>query len=150
MGQPRQPAVTSERGSLITKHLAAAAIGALTLTVPHVSTRAPEVKVLSAVGMRQVMRDLGPKFERATGYKLSMAFDSTGAMAQRVASGEQVDVVLLNQSAIGALEKQGKVIASSITPIAGTAAAKGVIRAKGMEPMAKRLQVLDWEASTGY
>jgi ABC-type molybdate transport system substrate-binding protein len=53
--------------SLITRHLAAATIGALTVTVVHVSTRAPEVRVLSAVGMRQVMRDLGPKFERATG-----------------------------------------------------------------------------------
>ena len=113
---------------MITRHLAAATIGALTVTVAPVSTRAPEVKVLSAVGMRQVMRDLGPKFERATGNKLTIAFDSTGVMAKRVASGEQVDVVLLNQSAIVTLEKDGKVIASSITPIAASVAAVAVRR----------------------
>jgi hypothetical protein len=38
-------------------------------------------------------------------------------------------VVLLNQSAIGALEKQGKVIASSITPIA---ASVGVLPLRGL------------------
>ena len=56
-----------------------------------------EVKVLSAIGMRQVMLDMGPKFERATGYKLAIAFDSTGVMAKRVASGEPVDVVLITR-----------------------------------------------------
>ncbi|MFA5910057.1 MAG: substrate-binding domain-containing protein [Vicinamibacterales bacterium] len=106
----------------------AAAVGALTLTLPHVSARAAEVKVLSAIGMRQVMLDLGPKFERATGYKLAIAFDSTGLMAKRVASGEQVDVVLINRSAIGILEKDGKVIASSVTPIAASVAAVAVRR----------------------
>lgn len=113
---------------MITRLLVAAAVGALTLTLPHVSARAAEVKVLSAIGMRQVMLDLGPKFERATGYKLAIAFDSTGLMAKRVASDEQVDVVLINRSAIGILEKDGKVIASSVTPIAASVAAVAVRR----------------------
>lgn len=74
---------------LSTRHLAAATIGALTLTLPQVSTHGSEVRVLSAVGMRQVMRDLGVKFEHATGYKLVIAFDNTGVMARRVASVNQ-------------------------------------------------------------
>ena len=59
---------------VITRHLAAAAIGALSLTAAHVAARATEVKVLSAVGMRQVMFDLGPEFERAT--RLAVAWRS--------------------------------------------------------------------------
>lgn len=35
------------------------------------SAAAAEVRVLSAVGMRQVMLDLGPKFERATAHRLT-------------------------------------------------------------------------------
>lgn len=113
---------------VIKRLLVAAAVGALTLALPRVSAQATEVKVLSAIGMRQVMLDVGPKFERATGYKLAIAFDSTGVMAKRVASGEQVDVVLINRSAIGILEKDGKVIASSVTPIAASVAAVAVRR----------------------
>jgi molybdate transport system substrate-binding protein len=96
-----------------TRLLVAAAAGALFLTRPQVPERAVEVKVLSAIGMRQVMLDLGPRFERATGYRLAITFGSTGLLAERVASGEQVDVVLLNRSAIEGLEKDDKVIASS-------------------------------------
>lgn len=87
-----------------------------------------EVKVLSAIGMRQVMLDVGPAFERATRYKLAIAFDSTGVMAKRVASGEPVDVVLLNRSAILILEKAGQVMAGSVTPIATSVAAVAVRR----------------------
>jgi hypothetical protein len=32
-----------------------------------------EVRVLSAVGMQQVMLDLGPKFERATAHRLKVS-----------------------------------------------------------------------------
>lgn len=46
--------------------LAAAAIAALTLVPSHAEGRAGEMKVLSAIGMRQVMLDLGPKFEGAS------------------------------------------------------------------------------------
>ena len=36
------------------------------------------MKLLSAVPMRQVMEDLGPKFEHATGYKLAITFATLG------------------------------------------------------------------------
>ena len=67
---------------------------------PSAQSQPPEVKVLSAIGMRQVMLDLGPECERATGYVLAITFDSTGRIAQRIAAGENVEVVLINRSAI--------------------------------------------------
>jgi molybdate transport system substrate-binding protein len=98
----------------------------------HLSAYAAEVKILSAVGMRQVMFDLGPKFERATGHILAITFDATGLIAKRVASGETVDVVMMNRSAVETLGKNGRVIASSVADVARSVAAVGV--RKGVKP----------------
>jgi molybdate transport system substrate-binding protein len=117
---------------LITKHPAATVRGALVPTSAHVSAHAAEVKVLSAVGMRQVMLDLGAKFKRATGHTLAITFDSTGLIAKRIASGETVDVVMINHSAIETLGNNGKVIAGSVAHIARAVAAVGV--RKGTKP----------------
>lgn len=113
-------------GSLIKKQLAATAIGTLILPAAHVSVHATEVKVLSAVGMRQVMVDLGPRFEHATGHNLAITFSSTGRIAQHVASGEQVDVVMINRSLIENLGKEGKVIAGSVAHVARSVAAVAI------------------------
>ena len=72
------------------------------------------------------MFELGPAFERATGYQLAITFDSTGVIAKRVAGGEQVDVVMINRSAIDPLLTDRQVIASSVTPIAASVAAVAV------------------------
>ena len=105
--------------------LATTTVGALILAA-QVPVHAAEVKVLSAVGMRQVMLDLGPKFERATGNTLAITFDSTGLLAKRIVSGEQVDVVMLNQSAMETLEREGKLVAGSGAVIASSVAAVAV------------------------
>lgn len=110
----------------ITKTFAAAIVGALTLTAPHAQSSADAVKVLSAIGMRQVMLELGPEFERATGHILSTTFDSTGRIAQRIAAGEDADVVLINRSAVESLQRDGKVVASSVADIARSVAAVAV------------------------
>ena len=84
------------------------------------------MKVLCAIGMRQVMLELGPEFERATGRALAITFDSSGLIAKRIAAGERVDVVLINRAAIETLGQDGKVIASSVAHIARSVAAVAV------------------------
>jgi molybdate transport system substrate-binding protein len=59
-------------------------------------------------------------FARASEIKL------LSAIGKRVASGEQVDVLLVNESALGALVKGGRVVAGSVTPIAASVAAVAV------------------------
>ncbi|HEU4508101.1 MAG TPA: substrate-binding domain-containing protein [Pyrinomonadaceae bacterium] len=66
----------------------------------HTFAARGEVRVLSADGMRQVMLDLGPKFERATGHKLKVSFDSSGVILKRLERGEPVDVLMTNQPVI--------------------------------------------------
>jgi molybdate transport system substrate-binding protein len=79
-----------------------------------------EVKVLSAVGMRQVMLDLGPKFERASGHMVTMAFDSGGVIVKRIEAGETVDVVMIPRSGLERLAQTGKVVAGSVSNLASS------------------------------
>ncbi|HUQ90006.1 MAG TPA: substrate-binding domain-containing protein [Vicinamibacterales bacterium] len=111
---------------MITRLSFAGLVVTLAMVPPIASARTSDIKLLSAIGMRQVMLELGPTFERTTGHTLSMSFDSTGVIAKRVASGEQVDVVLINESALGALVKDAQVTASSVTPVAAAVAAVAV------------------------
>lgn len=89
--------------------------------------------MFSAIGMRQVMSELTPAFERSTGHTLQTTFAATGLLAKRIAAGERVDVVIINQVAVEALMKEGRVIPGSIQPIASAVAAVAV-RAGAAKP----------------
>jgi molybdate transport system substrate-binding protein len=90
---------------------------------------AAEIKVLSANGMREVMEDLGPKFERETGHRLAIAFATLGVVVKRVQGGETADVVVIPRQGIDRLVKDGKANASTVTVLAR--AGIGVIVRKG-------------------
>jgi molybdate transport system substrate-binding protein len=89
-------------------------------------THAAEIRLLGAVGVRQIMLDLAPQFERATGHKLANSFDSTGLIVRRIAGGEAFDLVMINRTGIDTLAKDGKVIATSTTDVARSVAAAAV------------------------
>jgi molybdate transport system substrate-binding protein len=105
-----------------------------------------EVRVLSAVGMRQVISDLGPKFERASGHRLKVSFDSGGVILKRVESGETADVVIINRSAIGRLTESGRVVQGSVIDLAasevGVAVRKGATKPDISTPEAFRRAML--------
>jgi molybdate transport system substrate-binding protein len=77
-----------------------------------------EVRLLSAVGMRQVISDLGPKFERATGHRLNVSFDSGAVILKRLEGGEHTDVVMLPRSGIDRLAGEGKLVAGTAADLA--------------------------------
>ena len=76
------------------------------------------MKVLSAVPMRQVMEELGPKFEHATGHKLAITFATLGEVVKRIRDGESADVVIIPQQGTDSLVKDGKAAAGNVTVIA--------------------------------
>lgn len=100
--------------------VAAANIGFMFLLVLDIKAEAAELKVLSAIGMQSVMEDLGPKFERATGHKLVIAFATGGATVKRARDGEPADVVIAPQPGIDGLVKDGKAAADAVTALAST------------------------------
>jgi molybdate transport system substrate-binding protein len=100
------------------------------VVVLHAATaKAAEIKILSANGMREVLQDLGPQFERATGHRLAIAFATLGVIVQRVQGGEAADIVIVPQQGVDRLVKDGKAIAGTVTVLAR--AGIGVVVRKG-------------------
>jgi molybdate transport system substrate-binding protein len=98
--------------------VAAASIGFMFLLMLGIKAEAAELKVLSAIGMQSVLEDLGPKFERATGHKLSISFATAGAAVKRAQGGEAADVVIATRQGIDGLVKNGKATANNVTALA--------------------------------
>lgn len=98
--------------------VAAANIGFMFLLVGGIAAEAAEIKVLSAGAFRQVMEDLGPKFERASGHKLAITFGNLGAIVKRVRGGETADVVIIPKLGIDGFVRDDKATAGNVTVVA--------------------------------
>ena len=126
--------------------VAAANIGFMFLLVVGIASEAAELKVLSAGGMQAVMEDLGPKFERATGHKLAITFDSAGATVKRVQDGEIADVVIIPRPGIESFVQDGKIVAGTETGLArsgvGVAVRKGAPKPDISSPEALKRTLL--------
>lgn len=104
-------------------------IGCLCLLAVGFAVEAGEVKALSALAMKPVMEDLGPKFERATGHKLAITFATVGEAVKRVQSGEVADVAILPQQGIEIFVKDGNTDPANVINIASSG--NGVAVRKG-------------------
>jgi molybdate transport system substrate-binding protein len=90
------------------------------------SADAAEIKVLSALGIKAAMDDLGSKFERATGHRLAVTFAPLGAMVKLVQGGETADVFIIPQQGMGGFVKDGKVNVASVRVLARSGMAVAV------------------------
>ena len=98
--------------------MAKSASTALILLSSACITHAAEIKVLGALGMKAVIEDLGPKFERATGHKLAVTYLPRGATAKLLQGGETADVVIIPQQGMEGFVKDGKVVSGSVRVLA--------------------------------
>jgi molybdate transport system substrate-binding protein len=79
------------------------------------SAFAGEIRVVSSGGFTAAYNQLVPLFEAATGHKVVTAYGASMGSAEdsipsRLARGEQFDIVILADSALEALVKEGKVV----------------------------------------
>lgn len=81
------------------------------------SALAADVKVLTAGAFKPVVTALAPEFERQTGHRLVVDNDTAGALSRRIAGGEHFDVVVLTESAIGQLARDGKLAPGASAPL---------------------------------
>jgi molybdate transport system substrate-binding protein len=79
------------------------------------------MKLLCTNGLRTVMNEVAPAFERVTGTKLDIGFGSTNKVLDRLRAGEICDLVILSAEAIDGLIAEGKVVAGSHTDLARSA-----------------------------
>jgi len=98
----------------------AAGFAALVFSAQAGIANAAEIKVLSALGVKEVMEDLGPKFERASKHKLAIKFGTLGGVVKMVQGGETADVVIIPRQGIDDLVKGGKAAAGNVTAIANS------------------------------
>jgi molybdate transport system substrate-binding protein len=86
----------------------AAVCGCFMLAAPAVN--AAEVTVIASTAMREVMDDLVPLFERASGNKVVISFLSGSLLPVKVKEGAQADVVVTTPATIDGLVAAGKVV----------------------------------------
>jgi molybdate transport system substrate-binding protein len=72
-------------------HVFAAALGLAMAMAPIATVNATELKVLAGGSMTGVLKDLAPKFEAASGHKLTIHFDSTPNLI-KLATAEPFDL----------------------------------------------------------
>jgi molybdate transport system substrate-binding protein len=84
----------------------------------HSLNTADSVVVLSAVGMRQVLLDLVPKFEQATGIHVSVSFNSSGEIVKWINDGKFVDMVIIARPDVAHLVATEKILPGIQTDLA--------------------------------
>jgi molybdate transport system substrate-binding protein len=72
--------------------VAAASLLGLTPVLSSVGAQAAELKVLAGGSLRSVLTELGPQFERASGHKLVILFETTPNLIKAATSGEPFDL----------------------------------------------------------
>jgi molybdate transport system substrate-binding protein len=78
------------------------------------------IKVLSAGAVQSMVEALGREFERASGNKIDLIFNTAGSLRDRVKNGEAADLVILSESLITSLDKPGMFVPGSVTDLGRT------------------------------
>src|SRR5882672_6790640 len=74
---------------------------------------AAEIKVFSTVGVKSVLEEVIPMFEKASGHKLNITWSTAALLTKRVQEGEMADAVILIRGNVDTLLKDGKVAPGS-------------------------------------
>jgi len=74
---------------------------------------AAEIKVFSTIGVQAALEELTPKFEKASGHKLTISWGTATILVKRVQAGETADLMVLTRQSLDALTKEGKASADS-------------------------------------
>ncbi len=76
---------------------------------------AAEIKVYSTIGVKSVVEDLAPKFEKATGNKLNITWGLISGFTKKAQEGDVPDVLIVSRGSIDSLTKDGKIAAGGVT-----------------------------------
>jgi molybdate transport system substrate-binding protein len=83
-------------------------LAALVLTVAATTTRAAEIKVLSAGAIEPGLKAAAAAFQKASGHQVAITFNTAPQIRKRLESGEVHDVVLAPPAVIDEFAKAGK------------------------------------------
>lgn len=89
-----------------------AAVSALLFTQATIASAA-EIKVFSTIGVQAALEELAPKFEKATGHKVSITWATAAILVKRVQAGETADLLVLTKQSLDTLAKESKIAPGS-------------------------------------
>jgi molybdate transport system substrate-binding protein len=92
---------------------AAAMVAALNAGWVLAAANAAEVNVVASTAMREVLDELVPMFERASGHKVLVSFQSGAVLPGKVKEGAQADLVFTTPNVIDELVAAGRLVAGS-------------------------------------
>ena len=98
--------------------VAASILGLAVVTSPVTGLRAAELKVIAGGSMTGSLNEIGPQFERASGHKLVIHFDSTPNIIARVTSGTPFDLAVVPVDVFKDAAAKARFAASPATDIA--------------------------------
>jgi molybdate transport system substrate-binding protein len=96
------------------------------LALVATGAQAAELRVLCSNGLRAVIEELRPQFERTSGHTLALQFNSTTTLKQRIEGGEAFDVALLSSEAVDDLVKSGALVSASRAELAQSGIGVGI------------------------
>jgi molybdate transport system substrate-binding protein len=82
------------------------------------AANAAEIKVFCSNGIRAVVDELVPQFERATGHRVVLIFEPSTLLKKRIDAGEAFDLTVLTPALIDMAIKDGRIVAESRTVLA--------------------------------
>src|SRR5215510_3247460 len=91
----------------------AAVAGCLGAVLAASAVGAAEINVIASTAMREVLEELVPMFERASGHKVVLNFQSGALLPVKVKEGAQADLVVTTPATIDDLVAAGKVVANT-------------------------------------
>ena len=118
--------------------------GFVTMTVlaqPGVASAA-EIKVLCSNGIKAVMEELVPQFERATRHTVTVTYGLSAVLKRHIEAGEPFDIAVLTPPLIDDLIKQGKIAGDSRATLARSGMALA-IRAGAAKPDIRTTDALE-------
>jgi molybdate transport system substrate-binding protein len=108
-------------------------MGFIFLFAQKTPAQGTELVVVVSDGMKPSVEELVPQMEHTIGRKLTVQYNSSKNIREKIQSGEPFDVAILTTDIIDDLIKQGKIAAGSRTEIARTGMGVGV-RAGAVKP----------------
>jgi molybdate transport system substrate-binding protein len=90
------------------------------------AAQAVEINVIASTAMREVLEELVPMFERASGHKVVLSFQSGSVLPVKVKDGAQADIVVTTPATIDELVAAGKVVANTRVDFVGSGAGVAV------------------------
>src|SRR5262245_60643436 len=112
------PVTGPREGHIMKKSFAVAATAVVASALTAGAANAAEIKVITSVGVKAILEELAPQFERTTEHKLQITYGTSVPLKRQIDAGETFDVVILVPGMLDDLVKQGKVATGTNTDVA--------------------------------